>query len=210
MTDLFPLGFSLGRRAEGDLVRLGDDLHVLPAALPAPLDEALPPHLIGTVWATLGGGPEALGDQAWDRTAVRNLLDPVPAAVVDSLVEVLISQGLAAEFTPTSPTAIDRAHRWTLQPLLTGHGNTREDPHHYAIGTPHRVRAQLTPRAYDCWEMADAHGSVWELCQTLAANPYYAELTDSPLSTPEGQVPLVWEDIRALLVVGAAHLDLVS
>lgn len=205
--ELFPLGFSLGRRTEGDLVRLGSDVHVLPADLPAPLDGALAPHLIGTVWTALCGGSEAL-DGPWDRAALRALLDPVPAGVVDSILAVLITQGLAAEFDPATPEAARQARRLALRPLLTGHGNTREDPHHYAVGTPARVRARLPPRAYDCWEMADAHDSVWGLCQTLAANPYYARLTDSPLSTPEGQTAPLWSDVRALLVVGAAHLDL--
>lgn len=210
--ELFPLGFRLGRQSVGELVRLGLDVHVLPEDLPPPLDGVLPPRLVAAVWRTLAGGPTSATGKVWDRGAVRDTLASadgavVAAGLVDAVVEVLLTLGLASEFDPASPAAEDEARRLVLRPLLSGHGNTHDDPDHYGVGTPGRVRAWLPPRAYDCWELADAAPSVWDLGRAFAASPAFADL-DSPLSTPAGQLPLVWADVRTLLVAGAAHLDL--
>lgn len=210
---LFPLGFRLGRQPVGELVRLGLDVHVLPEDLPAPFDGILAPHLVATVWTTLSGdSASAAGSAFWTRAAVREALAAaddtlVEAGLVDAVLEVLLTLGLAAEFDPESEHAADEARRLVLRPLLSGHGNTYDDPEHYGVGTPNRVRAWLPPRAYDCWEMADAHESVWSLGEAFAMTPAYAEQVDSPLSTAAGQLPLVWQDVRTLLVAGAAYLD---
>lgn len=213
---LFPLGFRLGRQPIGELVRLGLDVHVLPEDLPAPFDGVLAPHLVATVWAALSGGSaSATGSAFWTRTAVREILATsddtlVEAGLVDAVLEVLLALELAAEFDPASEHAAEEARRLVLRPLLSGHGNTHDDPEHYGVGTPNRVRAWLPPRAYDCWEMADGHDSVWSLCEAFALAPAYAGMVDTPLSTAMGQLPLVWQDVRTLLVAGAAYLDVAS
>lgn len=174
----------------------------------------------------LAGPTNELGSDSWVRGAVaaRYLalidergswqavdvpsLDNTTEADVHTAIDQLLAEGLAVELTSDVDATEHLMHELALRPLLTGLGNSAALPLSYEIGLPLQPMVRLGARTYDYWAALDTLPTLWDGCEEFAKAPDYATMTDSPLSTPRGQISLVLSDIRQLLTYGAAYLDL--
>ena len=182
--------------------------------------------ILAEVWAMLAGSGTGSGSDSWvrDTVAARYLtlieergrwqavdvpsLDNTTEADIHTAIDQLVAEGLAVELPPDVDATEYLMHEVSLRPLLMGLGNSAASPLSYQIGLPVQPILRLGARTFDYWAELDSLPTLWDACEKFARAPDYATMTDSPLNTPRGQIPLVLSDVRQLLTYGAAYLDL--
>jgi hypothetical protein len=174
---VFPIGHYMGERHPEDLhfVRVGLQHQTMTA------DEF-------GVWVLSHGGPQWTVEDVLAQAARARLPNP------SASFERLLSVGLLA--TVTDPEAFARSYR--LHPLLTGLGNTEEDPNTYVVGIPGLEAARLTAGSYELWQWSALAPTLWHTCEIRAK---LAEM-----SAPEA-ADEVLADLRPVLANSCGYLD---
>lgn len=113
-----------------------------------------------------------------------------PRASVDRLLSV------GALVTVADPVAFARSYR--LHPLLTGMGNTEEDPTTYAVGFPGLEVVRLTESSYELWQWAALAPTLWHTCEIRA------KLSDVSAEDAAGEILV---DLRPVLANSCGYLD---
>lgn len=131
------------------------------------------------------------------RWSVENVLAAAAEAALPgaaAAVDRLLSVGLLA--MATDPVAFAQSYR--LNPLLTGIGNTEEDPDTYAVGLPGQEPAMLDASSYELWQWSALAPTLWHTCEIRA------KVGD--ISTTDAVVEVL-ADLHSLLVNNCGYLD---
>ncbi|MFG1922448.1 hypothetical protein [Cryptosporangium sp. NPDC048952] len=178
---LLPVGHSLGATTDPETgapahrVRVGPDVVRLSEPQFA-------------VWALVHGVP--------DRDAVLSAAADLPD--VDSVLKALVDDGLVAEVTPGTPTALSFAESYQLKPLMLGLGNRADDPETYEVGLPGQPVAQIGAVLFRLYQWGHLESDLWAACR---ATSVIADVEPGPL------LDAVLEALPALLGPNAAYLD---
>lgn len=154
MKVVIPLGQFFGTRHVGDAharnIRVGADV--------IPLDD---PHF--GAWALAHGLPAEVADRPWTREAVSD----AAGRTIDTLLDGLIADGVAAEYVPaTDGPRFARTHR--MGHRMVGLGNTAERPDEFAIGLFDRPMVHVPRDLYDLWDAGQLALTLWEACAAVA------------------------------------------
>ena len=175
---LFPIGHYMGERYPEDLhfVRLGLEHQTMTE------DE------FGVWVLSHDANPQWTVGDVLTQAARVNLLNP--EASVDRLLSV------GALVTVTDSEAFARSYR--LHPLLTGIGNTEEDPETFVVGLPGLEATKLTASGYELWQWSALAPTLWHTCEIRA------KLAD--MSAGEAAEEVL-ADLRPLLANSCGYLD---
>jgi hypothetical protein len=191
---VFPVGHYAGQRpGDRHLVRLGWS------------PERLTTDEFG-VWVLAHGSSRA-GKSDWTVDDVLALADGAEVDGPGDAVESLLERGLLAA-VPTEPAAAPatlaflREHR--MASLLTGLGDTAENPGTYAVGVPGTAAlAWLDRDAYELWQWGQLPPTLWHTCEARAK---VSTRLGEPLDASH-TVGGVLADLRLLLAHSCAYLD---
>jgi hypothetical protein len=178
MTAVFPIGHYMGERHP-------EGLHYVRVGL---AHQTMTADEFG-VWV--------LAHDESPQWSVENVVTLATAAELPNpaeAVERLLSAGVLA--TATDEAAFTRSYR--AEPLLTGIGNTAEDPDTYAVGLPNREPTLLTADGYELWQWSALAPTLWHICEIRA------KVLDRALTEV---VPELLTDLRPLLANNCAYLD---
>jgi hypothetical protein len=192
MTLVFPAGHYVGERhpERHHVVRLGMKHHRLTA------DEF-------GVWV-LAHGTAEIGKGAWTVDALVDLAES--AALPDARLAVSGLTGTGLLTTVDGPAAARRfAEGHRVHPLLTGLGNTEDEPDRYQLGFPGIPPvAVVDTSTYELWQWGHVAPTLWQACEVR-------EKVAAGLGTRTAAADLLTEslgDLRVLLANSCAFLDL--
>ena len=191
MTLVFPVGHYVGERhpERHHVVRRGTRHHRLTA------DEF-------GVWV-LAHGTADIGKGAWTVDALIDLAGSAALPGARLAVAALAGAGVLA--TVDGPAAARRfAEGHRVHPLLTGIGNTEDQPDRYQLGFPGLPpTAVVDVDTYELWQWGHVSPTLWQACEVrekvaaeLGEQTTAADLLDASLG-----------DLRVLLANSCAFLD---
>lgn len=130
----------------------------------------------------------------WSVENVLGLAAEAELADPRASVDRLLSVGLLV--TVSDPVVFAQAYR--LNPLLTGIGNTEQDPDKYAVGIPGQEPALLEAGSYELWQWCALAPTLWHTCEIRS------KIGDI---SPKEAATEVLADLRPLLANSCAYLD---
>jgi hypothetical protein len=166
------------------------------------------------VWALAHGLPVASAGgpgQRWTRHAIADAGRGRGDADVSGVVVELLRDGSLVEVAGgTDAVEFARAHRF--QSLLLGLGASAERPDLFHIGLTARPLATVDGLAFEFWQWAPLHDSVWHACRALGAVATASGGGGPGADTGAGAhlVDEVLERLHVLLANGCGYLDVVS
>jgi hypothetical protein len=142
----------------------------------------------------------------WTRHAIADAVRERGGADVSGVVAELVRDGALIEVAagPADTAGFSRAHRFRA--LLLGLGAAEERPDQFHIGLTGRPLATVDELAFDFWQWAPLHDSVWEACQALAG---VERASSGTAPTIEQMLDLLLERLHILLANGCGYLDVV-
>ncbi|MGH3656215.1 MAG: hypothetical protein ACRDUA_06115, partial [Micromonosporaceae bacterium] len=168
------------------------------------------------VWALSHGLPGQVGEVPWHRQAVLDAAGHVPESA--RLLDALIAMGLVVEVSPGTPGAADFARTHRMRPLLTGLGNSPDDPLRFAIGLIGTPVVKVESSVFEMWQWGRLGSSLWDTADMFfkvdQASKVDQAMSDAARSgrTTDGGTESVLTDIlerlHLLLGYNAAYLDL--
>jgi hypothetical protein len=193
---VFPVGHYLGpffpgRGAEldGHRVRLGHEIVSLSSPTEFP------------VWALAHGLPGTIRTARWTRRSVEAAVRDRTGAGCDGVVADLLRDGVLVEVGAGATDPVVFARRYRFRALLVGLGASRERPELFHIGLTGRPLATVDSLAFEFWEWAPLHATVWDAWQAAAA-------VETTLGGAEPVVDEALDRLQVLLAAGCGYLDL--
>ena len=156
------------------------------------------------VWALAHGLPGAAEPARWTRRSIENAVRERNGAEAGGVVADLLRDGVLVEVGAgaTDPEVFGRRYRF--RGLLVGLGASRERPGTFHIGLTGRPPlATVDGPAFEFWEWAPLHATVWDAWQAMAA-------VETTLGGAEPVVDEALDRLQALLTSGCGYLDLAA
>jgi hypothetical protein len=195
---LFPLGHYLGpffpgpgADLDGHRVRVGHEVVTLYG------DTEF------TVWALAHGLPGSSGDGPWTKESVETAVREQTGADAGSAVDELLRAGVLVEVGDGAADPIEFGRRHRFRSLLVGLGASREQPDRFHIGLTGRPLATVDGRAFEFWEWAPLHPTLWAAWQAAAA-------VETALGGTEPVVDGALDRLQVLLAAGCGYLDVAT
>jgi hypothetical protein len=158
------------------------------------------------VWTLAHGLPEAAGAAGsvrWTRRSIETAVRQQNGAEAGGVVGDLLRDGVLVEVGPgaTEPAAF--ARRYRFRGLLFGLGASRERPGTFHIGLVGRPLATVDGPAFEFWEWAPLHATIWDAWQAAAA-------VETALGGAEPVADEALDRLQTLLTAGCGYLDLAA
>lgn len=200
---VFPVGHYMGPfhpkldgPAKHHIVRVGWDTPKLP-------DEA---HV--DIWALAHGLPARVATVRWTRAAIIEAADEAGMPDAPAILDNLAGLGLIVEVMPQTPQAREFATSYRLQALMTGLGNSPDDPVLDGIGIAGLGPAvKVRPRVFEVWQWVHLWPSLWAASEGLAWVAREVGSTRPDDLDPEKKLDFMLEAIRTLISCNAVYLD---
>jgi hypothetical protein len=193
---VFPVGHYLGpffpgqgADVDGHRVRLGHELVSLnsPTEFPA--------------WALAHGLPGSTRTARWTRRSVEAAVREQTGADSGGVVADLLRDGVLVEVGDGATDPAVFARRYRFRALLVGLGASRERPELFHIGLTGQPLATVDGRAFEFWEWAPLHTTVWDAWQAAGA-------VETALGGTAPVVDEALDRLQVLLAAGCGYLDL--
>jgi hypothetical protein len=193
---LFPVGHYLGpffpgqgADLDGHRVRLGHEIVSLFSATEF------------SVWALAHGLPGSPRGARWTRRSVETAVHDQTGSGSGGVVAGLLRDGVLVEVGTGATDPVVFARRYRFRALLVGLGASREQPDTFHIGLTGRPLATVDDLAFEFWEWAPLHASVWDAWQAAAA-------VETMLGGADPVVDEALDRLQVLLASGCGYLDL--
>ena len=200
---ILPMGHYVGaRRTSADagpefhLVRVGWEIYRLDGT-----DQL-------TMWALAHGVPGGNDMAPWTRAVVEGAarLVGIPDAV--AILDDLMRRELVVEITPGTARAVEFAQVCRTRSLLTGLGNSADEPLLYEIGLAGaKPAATVSGFAFELWKWAHTCDSLWHACQILARTGRALSPENPDQTDPERLLSQCLAAIQVLIAQGVVYLD---
>jgi|RhiMethySRZTD1v2_1073278.scaffolds.fasta_scaffold09425_13 hypothetical protein len=191
---LFPLGHYLGpffpgqgADLDGHRVRVGQEVVTLFG------DTEF------TVWALAHGVPGSSGVRG-TRHAVEAALREQTGADAGAAVDELLRDGVLLEVGDGANDPVEFARRYRFRSMMVGLGASAEQPDRFHIGLTGRPLATVDGLAFEFWEWAPLHPTLWAAWQAAAA-------VETALGGSEPVVDGALDRLQVLLAAGCGYLD---
>jgi hypothetical protein len=160
------------------------------------------------VWALTHGLPDRLDQTAWTRSALLRVAAEMELTDAPTVLDTLITRGVVAEVTPGTDEAVEFARRHRLQPLMTGLGNTPQDPLTFSlgfVGIPPVVK--INNFLYELWQWGRIGRSLWQTVEMFAKVEQEVTAKGQGVPDPESALTRILGQLHVLLAHNAAYLD---
>jgi hypothetical protein len=201
---LFPLGHYLGpffpgpgADPDGHRVRVGHEVVTLFSDTEFTV-WALAHGLPGSTGST--GSSGATGDGPWTRESVEAAVRERAGADSGAAVDELLREGVLVEVRAGAADPVEFGRRHRFRSLLVGLGASREQPDRFHIGLTGRPLATVDSLAFELWEWAPLHPTLWAAWQAAAA-------VETALGGTEPVVDGALDRLQVLLAAGCGYLD---
>lgn len=160
------------------------------------------------VWALAHGIPDDVQTRPWTRTTIAEVARSADLRDVDLVLDGLRDRGLIAEVAAPDQADLRRfASSHQVIPLMTGLGNSPDEPWLYSIGLPGLAVLQSSRPIYSLLVWGHLDYDLWSACQTYADVERAAGAAD-PVETDPAQVLAGFvATLHGLLSVNACYLD---
>jgi hypothetical protein len=193
---VFPVGHYLGpffpgqgAELDGHRVRLGHEIVSLLSATEF------------AVWALAHGLPGSVRTARWTRGSVEAAVREQAGADSGGTVADLLRDGVLVEVGTGATDPVVFARRYRFRALLAGLGASHERPDRFHIGLTGQPLATVDGPAFEFWEWAPLHATVWDAWQAAAA-------VETALGGAEPVVDEALDRLQVLLAAGCGYLDL--
>ena len=193
---MFPVGHYLGlffpgqgTDADGHRVRLGHEIVSMSSPTQFP------------VWALAHGLPGSAGTLRWTRRTVEAAVREQTGSDPGDVVSDLLREGALVEVGAGATDPVVFARRYRFRGLLVGLGASRERPDQFHLGLTGQPLATVDGPAFEFWEWAPLHASVWDAWQAAAA-------VETLLGGAEPVLDEALDRLQELLAAGCGYLDL--
>src|SRR5690349_3582172 len=194
---LFPLGHYLGpffpgpgADLDGHRVRVGHEVVTLFS------DTEF------AVWGLAHGLPGSApsGAARLTRHTVEAAVREQTGADSGAAIDELLREGVLVEVGDGAADPVEFGRRYRFRSLLVGLGASREQPDRFHIGLTGRPLATVDGLAFEFWEWAPLHPTLWAAWQAAAA-------VETALGGSEPVVDGALDRLQVLLAAGCGYLD---
>ncbi|MFI7026222.1 hypothetical protein ACIBMZ_26245 [Micromonospora sp. NPDC049900] len=160
------------------------------------------------LWALAHSTADRQEEEPWSLASVRQAAAVhVPGVDVEPLLDGLLTEGLLAEVTPDTSAAADFAQRHRLGSRMVGLGNSADEPWLWSIGFFERPIVKVTHTVYNLWESGRSGESLWDVCESLAADERDSGGTEPELTEPELLLTALLRALHPLLLASVVYLE---
>ncbi|MBM7790149.1 hypothetical protein [Tenggerimyces flavus] len=160
------------------------------------------------IWALAHGLPGEHDTAPWTLQAVGGAarMGGIPDAT--RVLDELIGKDLVVEVTPGTAGALEFAKVVRTRSLLSGIGNTRDEPSRYGIGLPGAQAVVNVPLfTYELWRWGHTCDSLWHVSEIFAQAGRRVVPADPDQSDPERVLARCLRAAQTLIANGAIYLD---
>lgn len=153
------------------------------------------------VWALAHGLPGSAEPVRWTRRSIEDAVRRQNGAEAGGVVADLLRDGVLVEVGAGATDPVAFARRYRFRALLVGLGVSPERPDGFHIGLTGQPLATVDGQAFEFWEWAPLHVTVWDAWQAMAT-------VETALGGAEPVVDEALDRLQVLLRSGCGYLDL--